>query len=50
MKRVKPHDLVKPSRPILLDMSGMNREQIKQALVTALKARGFKLTDKKSVS
>lgn len=47
IKRVGPNDLVKPSRPILVNLSGMTRQQMKRALLEALQARGFKLSSNK---
>jgi hypothetical protein len=47
MKRVSPKDLVKPSRPILVNLNGMTRQQMKRALLEALQARGFNLSSNK---
>ena len=46
MKRIKPGNLIKPSRPILINLSEMSRSQMRDRLMIALKARGFTLAKK----
>lgn len=45
MKHIKPKDLVKPSRPILIDTRGVSREKLKEKLIEALRIRGIRVPD-----
>ena len=45
MKPIKPRDLVKRNRPILINTSGLSREQLRRVLITALQTRGIKILE-----
>lgn len=44
MKRIRPRDLVKPCRPILVGTSGMTREKLKERLIEVLRMRGIRVS------
>ena len=45
MKHIKPKDLVKPSRPILIGTSGVCWEKLKERLIEALRIREIRVSD-----